>query len=141
VLYLDSSVLVAFYVPEATSAKADALIRSSTGLLVSDLAEVEVFSVLGRKIRKNELPQLAAHRVASIFATHLAGGFFDRMPLEHSHFVQASSWLSSLSLRLRTFDALHLAAAAAGGHELVTGDELLAKAAKSLQLPHRFIRP
>ena len=55
------------------------------------------------------------------------------------HFDDAALFLTDMSVRLRAGDALHLAVARRGGHEMATLDRELADACGALGLPvHRF---
>jgi uncharacterized protein len=54
-LYLDTSVIVAYYCPEPLSEKAEALITAHAQPALSTLTEVEVFSAISRKIREGSI--------------------------------------------------------------------------------------
>lgn len=133
-LYADTSVLVAYYAPEALSEDAERLLRLYPQPAISDLVEVELFSALARKVRQQELGQRDAERVRGRFLAHLAGGFFDRLPLGREHYQLARHWLGSAELPLRSLDALHLAVASVDDRILATADAPLARAAKALGL-------
>jgi predicted nucleic acid-binding protein len=131
-IYLDTSVLVAYYCPEPRSREAERIVRAEIGPVISDLTEVELFAAVGRKARASELgPDDAAQLVAELRA-HLDGDFYRRVALEHRHFAMAREWLSRFTAHLRTLDALHLAVTASEGLSLATFDRGLARAAQSL---------
>lgn len=54
-LYLDTSVVVAYYCPEALSEVAEKMIVAASEPTISALTEVEFFSAVSRKIREGEL--------------------------------------------------------------------------------------
>lgn len=133
-LYADTSVLVAYYAPEALSEDAERLLRLFPQAAISDLVEVELFSAVARKVRQRELGERDAERIRGRFLSHLAGGFFDRLALDREHYQLARHWLGSSELALRSLDALHLAVASVEDRTLATADTGLAKAAMVLGL-------
>jgi predicted nucleic acid-binding protein len=50
-IYIDTSVLVPFYLPEALSDAVDELLRIEDKPALSQLVEVELFSAVARKLR------------------------------------------------------------------------------------------
>ena len=139
-IYLDTSIVVAYYCPELLSHRAEQLIRAHSQPAVSDLTEVELRSALSRKVRLAELQKKSATQIASRFSGHLEEGLYTRVPLERRHYEMASEWLSRFTLTLRTLDALHLAVAASGAFRLVTADAALARSAKALGIETRWLR-
>lgn len=136
-LYIDTSALVPYYLPEEKSGLAERLLRSANRPAVSDLTEIELTSALARKVRQGELSRNDGLRVRALFATHLEGGYFRRLRIHHSHFGLARDWIGQLELPLRTLDGLHLAVSALEELELVTADEGLARSAEALGLACR----
>lgn len=138
-IYIDTSVLVAYYCPEPLSRRAERLIRAHSRPAVSDLTEVELRSALSRKVRLGELSTRGATQIASRFAGHLEEGLYTRIPLERRHYEMAAEWLGRFTLMLRTLDALHLAVATSEGFRLVTADATLARSAKALGIETRWL--
>jgi len=138
-LYLDTSVLVAYYVPEAKSTKVQRVISKQARAAISPLVEVEMFSALGCKVRTGELNVADARKVAGVFELHLEDMLFDMVPISAREYHIARDWIGQFSIPLRTLDALHLAAAFCNGLTLLTADERLADSAKELALPVKFI--
>lgn len=130
--YVDTSVLVACYLPEPKSAAANRLVASLEGPVISPLTEVEICSVLSRRVRERDLSPDDGWRVLSLFRTHVEGGFFRRLPLDQREFGQAREWLALFSTPLRTLDALHLAVVVSNGLALLTADRAFARAARGL---------
>lgn len=54
-IYIDTSVLVPFYLPEALSDAVDELLRIEDTPALSQLVEVELFSAVARKLRMREI--------------------------------------------------------------------------------------
>jgi predicted nucleic acid-binding protein len=59
-IYLETSVLAAFYVPEPLSAKAERAVRSEAKPAISELTELEFFSAVARKVRSGGLARPTA---------------------------------------------------------------------------------
>jgi hypothetical protein len=130
--YLDTSVLAAYYCPEATSAKAETAILRSHRPAISSLVEVEFYSAVARKIREGTLSTTDATRMLTQFNLHVASGCYARLQIEVIHYEMARDWIGRFLTPLRTLDALHLAVCFAANAKLLTADANLAKAA------HRF---
>jgi predicted nucleic acid-binding protein len=131
-IYLDTSVLAAYYCPEPLSLEAERIVRSRPSPTISDLTEVELFSALSRKVRTGELNAVEAQRIATEFLAHLEGNLYRRLPIEHRHYLMARDWIGRFKTPLRTMDAIHLAVAASGKLQLVTADQGLAGSGETL---------
>jgi predicted nucleic acid-binding protein len=134
VLLLDTSILIAYYLPESYSAQAQTLYLNNPDLTVSHLIELEVVSVIARLIRSQSLTLSAAKQTVSLFTTHLEHGFYSRLPLQTRHYRQAHAWITRFDLSLKAPDALHLAVAHLERLQLVTADRQLARNAAALDL-------
>jgi uncharacterized protein len=131
-IYIDTSVLVPFYLPEALSDAVDELLRIEDTPALSQLVEVELFSAVARKLRMREISPEEARQIAIDFQTDLDENFYTRIPLEAIHYNLARDWISRFEVPLRTLDALHLAVASSNQLLLMTGDEALARSARTL---------
>jgi predicted nucleic acid-binding protein len=131
-VYIDTSVLVAYYSPEPLSEKAEAFLTGQERVAISNLTELELFSALSRKVREGGLDKADAGKVAARFFSHVDGYFFECLTVEPQHFRLARDWVGLFNSGLRSLDALHLAIAASAGVPLVTADLGLAKSARSL---------
>ncbi|MFO8013095.1 MAG: type II toxin-antitoxin system VapC family toxin [Phycisphaerae bacterium] len=137
--YIDTSVLVACYCPEALSEKAERAVRRARPPAISPLVEVEFASALSLKVRTGGMDAETAGRVLAAFRLHIDEQRFQVVPVEAKAYALASEWLGSFTAPLRTVDALHLATAHAAGLPLVTADKALADSAKRFGVKHRFI--
>lgn len=133
-VYIDTSVLVAYYCPETLSEKVEAFITAQRELAISAITEIEMFSALSRKVREKAIDRLDAGRVTAKFISHLDGHYFTYLPVEAHHVRLARDWIGMFKLSLRTLDALHLAIASSEGFSIVTTDRSLSKSAKGLGL-------
>jgi hypothetical protein len=139
-IYLDTSIVVAYYCPEPLSPRAERVVRAHARPAVSDLTEVELRSALSRKARLGELATTSATQIASRFSGHLAEGLYTRVPIERRHYDMAREWLGRFTPALRTLDALHLAVAASEGFRVVTADATFARSAKALGIRVHWLR-
>ena len=137
--YLDTSVLVAYYCPEALSEAAEKMILADGQPAVSALTEVELVSALARKVSERELSRENANRVLIEFQSHLSQLLFKRIPLERDCYSVAFNWLAQFAIPLRTLDALHLAVAAQNNLELVTANKQLSQFARKLGVRARLL--
>ena len=131
-IYLDTSILAAYYCPEPLSRRAERVVRSVVRPAISDLTEVELYSALSRKVRLGELKSTDAGRIAAEFRAHVDGRLYRRIAIEPRHFEMAREWLGGFAIALRTLDALHLAVAASERLALATADRALARIARAL---------
>ncbi len=139
-IFLDASIVAAYYLPEAYSSQAQAIYQGNAILAVSDLVELEMFSVLSRLVRIQSLDLEAAKRSADRFTTHLEEDFYTRLHLDTAHYHLARDLIARLDLPLKAPDALHLALCATEGLQLVTADRQLARNAEVLEVKVQLIR-
>ena len=132
-VYVDASVLGAYYCPELLSGAAETALRKVRGPVVSSLSDVEFCSLISSKRRLKELTARQAGEILNLFDTHVAEGFYRRVSLTAEHFLKARQLVSVSGSALRTPDALHLAVAVSESLTLLTADRELAKAARRLR--------
>lgn len=138
--YIDTSVLGAYYCPEALSEVAERALRQITAPVISLLSEVEFASLLSRKRRLKELSERDARGILDLFDTHVAEGLYRRIALSSDHYLKARQLIASKIGSLHALDALHLAAAISESLPLMTADRDLAKAAKRHKRPVILIK-
>jgi uncharacterized protein len=139
-MYIDTSLLVPYYCPEALSRAAERALRRDPRPAVSDLVEVEFFSALARKVRVREMSAADATRTGEQFLGHLGTGLYARIAVQRRHYEAARSWLARFTLSLRALDALHLALADVEGLRLATADQDLSRSARSLGVAVTLVR-
>lgn len=133
-VYLDSSVVIAYYVPEAKSARVQAMYERLTTPMISELVELELIAGLSLRIRTGDVARAQGEEVMTLFDEHLNAGLYSRLQLRAEHYRWARDAISRFDLPLKSPDALHLAAAQRGGLRLVTADRQLARNAASLDV-------
>ncbi len=131
-IYIDTSILVAYYCPEKISDQVEKILVETSHPAISQLTEVELTSALARKIRENALSQEDGKAVLSIFRTHIDEKSYAYLPIQPKHFSTAMNWIADFNTPLRTLDALHLAIAAQNKAPLLTADIKFAESAKTL---------
>lgn len=131
-IYLDTSVLVAYYCPEAMSEQVQKILSEQTGSALSLLTQVELTSAVAKKIRAKELSSEDGNRILAKFISHVDTGLFQIISVEDYHWQLAKNWIGLFTTPLRTLDALHLAIAANEELQLVTADKALFQAAETL---------
>ena len=131
-VYLDASILVSFFVNDAMSARADALMRAlSVPLVVSDLASAEFASALGRRVRTGKITRDDATATLTDLDAW-TGRAANLVSVEPGDIATAAAFLRRLDLNLRTPDAIHIALAQRLGAELATFDARMAECARVL---------
>jgi len=131
-VYIDTSVVVAYYCPERLSEKAEELLMNYLKPAISSLTEVEFFSTVSGKVRKKEIHLKDAGRVIAKFLAHIDADNYTYIPIEGHHYRLARNWIGMFKMELLTLDAIHLAVASSEGLTLVTSDQELFKSAKAL---------
>jgi len=131
-IYIDTSILVAYYCPEKISDQVEEILIEASNPAISHLTEVELASAVARKIRENALSQKDGKAVLSVFRTHIDDKSYIYLPIQPKHFSTAMNWIAEFNTPLRTLDALHLAIAAQNKAPLLTADIKFAASAKKL---------
>lgn len=133
-LYLDASVLVSLFAPDTLSARADALLRSSSeAVIVSDFAMVEFASSISRRVRMGETSRAEAGMIFDALDDWCVR-IVQRAETEAADMRAASGLLRRLDLSLRTGDALNIAIARRLDAALATFDNKMADCARKLGL-------
>lgn len=134
-IYLDTSVLVSVYTPEARSRRALDRLAAADALFLSRLAEVEFCSALALKIRTRDLSRRDAEKILALFKRHVERQVYSRLHLTSAVYDLGQTLLTQFTTPLRTLDALHLACSAHVNATLLTADRALALSAKRLEIP------
>jgi predicted nucleic acid-binding protein len=139
-MYIDTSLLVSYYCPEALSHAAERTLRGDPRPAVSDLVEVEFFSALAHKVRGRAMSAADAARGGDHFLDHLRTGFYERIAVQRRHYEAARNWLARFTTPLRALDAVHLALADLEGLRLATADQDLSRSARRLGVAVTLVR-
>lgn len=139
-VYIDTSVLGAYYCPEPLSNVVEEILRGVEGPVISSLTEVELFSLVAKKYRMKELTEPKARRALGAFAAHVADGYYRRLVLTAEHYAKARTLIGALSVTLHALDALHLALAISEKIPLLTADVTLAAAARKFRVKTTLVK-
>jgi predicted nucleic acid-binding protein len=138
-IYVDTSVLAAYYCPEPLSGQAERALARADERAISSLVELEFVSAIARKVRTHEMRRGDARRILAAFESHLEQGIYVRLAVDGAHFATARGWLATLVVPLQTLDALHVALAAMKGCSVLTADAALAKACAKVGVTAQLI--
>lgn len=138
-VFLDTSVLTAYYCPEPRSKRVQRELSRAVLPSLSPLVEIEFYCVVARKVRSGGMDASAARRVFAEFRRHLAESRFHVVPVQAGEYALARQWLEELDSPLRSVDALHLASALNNGLALLTADKTLAEAAARFGVKRRLL--
>jgi len=139
VIYIDTSVLAAIYIPERWSQAAENLLASQNVRVISNLVEVEMHSAVARRLRMREIKRDEASSIVRKFEADLESLIYQRLEIGEPDWAAAKKLLDRFDAPLRTLDALHLALALTNELRLVTSDRRLAKSARSLKIDFQFL--
>ena len=142
-LYLDASVLVALFVIDPASARAEACLAGHPAIIISDFGAAEFSSAVARRVRMHDLTGNEAHRAFGDFDDWVERSA-SRQNVTTGDIASAERTLRRLDLNLRTPDALHIAVMQRIEATLVTFDRGMAAAARALgmavETPRRVAR-
>ena len=135
--YFDASFVAPLVLPEAASARVEAIMQQMTPgkIAVSHWTRVEFAGLVARRVRMRELTEQLASRAVLVFETLLAESYQVILPAP-SDFNLATRLLQHYRTGLRSGDALHLAIAQNhNADRFFTLDATLTKAAKLVGIP------
>ncbi len=139
-IYIDTSVLAAYYCPEPLSDIADEIVTSAKSPAISYLTQVELYSAISRKVREGMAPE-NGNKIIRQFELHANEQKLYRiLDIDQHHYTMAAHWISQLNSPLRTLDGLHLAVSFSNNLTLVTADIRLADAARFFGIIATLVR-
>lgn len=139
-VYVDTSVLGAYYCPEALSAVAQKALCETDHPVISLLTEVEFFSLVARKNRTRDFGEAKARKILMEFQAHVDEGYYQKLLPGPEHYLRARDMIAALKTNLRTLDAIHLALAHLNKLPLLTADHVMASAAQRFHV-HTVLIP
>jgi hypothetical protein len=87
-IYVDTSVLAAYYCPEPLSGQAQRALAQEYERAISSLVELEFVSAIAGKVRAHEMRRGDAHRILAAFQSHLEQGIYTRLAVDGAHFAR-----------------------------------------------------
>lgn len=132
-LVVDANVVAKWYVPEAGSPQAAAILEGGRELLAPDLLVAEVGNVLRKKVGRGELTVAEAEARAIAFVSTSPVTLYPSAPL------LGTALHLALRFQRTAYDSLYLALAVAEDVQLVTADARLAHALHGSELEELVI--
>jgi uncharacterized protein len=145
-LYVDTSALLKCYLAEKNSDEVESFLASrfvnnTSNLVLSSLSSLEWHCAMRRRERNGEIDARYRLLAEDAFRERLASGYYEVLRVENALYEKAYQLIEGVTSALRTLDALHLAAAQAGGlGEIVTADQVMAEAAEELGLKAHYFK-
>jgi predicted nucleic acid-binding protein len=133
-MYIDTSCLVAFYVPERLTPRIDTLITNADVVSISAITEIELLSALNKKTRMDLFTSEETQIVFQKFKDHVSKGYYKRIEINSQHFRNASNLLLQTENALRSLDAIHLGIVQAESIPIATNDTILQNAATEFKV-------
>lgn len=101
-VYLDTSVVVAYYIPEPLSVRVQEVYNTDTERAISELVELEFFYTLSSRLRIGDLERRQVERVADLFSTHVQGGLYTLLHLNAGHYQLARALIARFDSAARS---------------------------------------
>ena len=138
--YIDTSVLVAYLIPEKYSSQAEEALRqpSHYPLALSLWTETELISALGIKCRTGQINESDMQKALDQYET--LDGYFIRLQVQDEDYRNAAKLLQNWRTGLRAGDALHLAIAQRHSNIVLSLDERLVSAGLQAGIAAKCLR-
>lgn len=133
-MYIDTSFLVAFYVPEKLTPQVDNLILSADRVYISAITKIELLSALNKKVRMGFFTHRETRIAFNKFEEHISEGLYKQVGITSNHFRSATDVLFQTNAALRTLDAIHLGIVRTEHIKIASNDSILLKAAKEFNI-------
>ena len=133
-MYIDTSCLAAYYLPELRSDAVQEVIQQSERVVISYLTEVELLSAIKKRQRIGDLSAEDGNNTWRLFKKHRKSGLFEIVDLSTGIFKSAEMMLETTSKALRGLDAVHLGIAHHYGFDLYSFDLTLIETAKEFKI-------
>jgi predicted nucleic acid-binding protein len=134
-MYLDTSSLVAYYLPEKKSSLVQEIVTSERTIHISHLTETEILSAFNKKVRVGEIDKEKSDEAYQIFQNHRKQNAFQVFELTDDVFKSSQMILKVTSLPIRTLDALHLGVVYSNNIELFSLDNIMNETADEFEIP------
>jgi predicted nucleic acid-binding protein len=134
-IYLDTSVVVALFLPDVFEERAEAFLATApSGLTLSDFVAAEFSAVVNVRLRNRDIALPAARDALSNF-DDWSMRRCTRDEMLPADVREAERILRRLDLPLRAPDAIHLVIAQRINAQLATFDKQMSTAARALKIP------
>jgi uncharacterized protein len=145
-VYLDTSVLTAYFIPEVGSPKVQEYLSKQYSVAISGLTRVEfASSIKSRYLSTDPIYKIAkqdAIKVLNQFNSQIQSGYYNLLAIFIEDYKNTEEFLSDLDneVSIRAADAIHIAIAMREGLTLATADDQQARASKALGVKTDFLK-
>ncbi len=133
-MYIDTSCLVAYYLPETKSDLVQKVLQAAGEVYVSHLTDLELLSVIRKKQRMMEIDAELSDQAFSLYKEHRKNGLYRTADLSPEVFKASEILLQTTAVPLRTLDAIHLGIAYEHKLKLFSFDTVMLEAAKECKI-------
>ena len=133
-MYIDTSCLAAYYLPEPKSDTVQKIIQQNETIIISYLTEIGLLSAIRKSQRIGELSENDGNKTWNLFKSHRKSGLFDIAELDVDVFKSAELLMETTSTALRSLDAIHLGIAHAYRFDLYTFDKTMIRVANEFKI-------
>ena len=139
-VYIDTSALAKWYLPEAGSDDFSNWMQQQEYTCISSLTITEFRCLLARRQRMELLTGIQVQELYARFQQDCQDGHLLHYPVTDQHILNAELMIESMpAIALRTLDALHLSIVHdISAASLATADKIMAQAANQLKIEVKF---
>ncbi len=139
-VYIDTSALAKWYLPEAGSDDFSNWMQQQEYTCISSLTITEFRCLLARRQRMELLTGVQVQELYARFQQDCQDGHLLHYPVTDQHILNAELMIESMpAIALRTLDALHLSIVHdISAASLATADKIMAQAANQLKIEVKF---
>jgi predicted nucleic acid-binding protein len=138
-IYADTSVVAAYYLPEALSGRVQSIFGEHDEVFISELVEVEFMAAVSLRLRLGDITPDEARQATDLFTAHADGGLYGKVRLAAGHYRTARDYIGRFDAPLKSPDALHIAAASQRRLPLVAADRQLVRNAEAFGVEAELI--
>jgi len=133
-MYIDTSCLAAYYLPEEKSSLVQGMIQSVGDVYISRLTDLEMLSAIRKKQRMKEIDTELSDQAFSLYKEHRVNGLYRLAELSSKVFDASEFLIHATTAPLTTLDAIHLGVAYEYKLKLFSFDAVLLKAAQECNI-------
>ena len=134
-MYVDTSSLVAYFLPEEKSAIAQKILIEAEEIKISRLTNIELISAFNKKVRMQMVSKTKTDEAFNLFQKQCTRGIFQSLNLTPAVFNASEQILSSTTNPLRALDAIHIGFAYEYKVALFSFDKDLLNTAEEFNIP------
>lgn len=134
-MYVDTSCLVAYYIPEPKSEAVEKRLKKADRVSISQLTDIELLSSLNKKVRMREISETKLNKVYSLYQKHKSTKQFQYLLFKEEYMKAAETILKQTRHPLRSLDAIHLGIIYSEEFTLFSFDTVMNETAREFNIP------